>query len=219
MGYRPSYCCTKLGRYRMRSGTKKKIAIRNRSMTKNGMMPLNTVSERIPVVPATTNALMPTGGVTMPISMNLTIRMPNQIGSNPNSSATGSSRGTEIISSDSDSSTMPIGIKLNNRMSMAIWGAMFQDSTASVIIFGTRAAMKNEDNMADPITMKNTMAVVEAVFCSALVIPAQMPLAPSLRSSNSKMMTAAMAPNAADSVAVKMPEYMPPNTIVNRMTM
>src|SRR5699024_8848761 len=148
----------------MRSGTKKKTAISTRSMTKNGMMPLNTVSDGIPVVPDTTNALIPTGGVTMPISMNFTNRMPNQIGSKPNSTATGSSSGTEIISRDSDSRTIPSGIKLNSRTSMAMVGETFHDRTAAVIMFGTRAAMKNEDKMAEPMRMKNTMAVVEAVY-------------------------------------------------------
>src|SRR5699024_10092129 len=201
----------------MMSGMKKKMPISTRSMRKKGMMPRNTVSDRMPVVPATTKALMPTGGVTMPISMNLTIRMPNQMGSKPNSRATGSSNGTEIISSDNDSSTMPSGTRLSNRMSMTMVGDIFQDNTASVIMFGTRAAMKNAVRIPEPMTMKNTMAVVEAVDSRAPLIPSQMPLAPSLRSSNSRIKTAAMAPKAADSVAVKIPEYIPPNTMANRI--
>src|SRR5699024_8343743 len=171
------------------------------------MMPRNTVSERMPVVPATTKALMPTGGVTIPTSMNLTIRMPNQIGSKPNSTATGKSSGTEIINRDNDSNTMPSGIKLSSRISIANRAGISQDNSASVIIFGTRAAIKNEDKIPEPMTMKNTMAVVEAVFWKAVVSPSQMPFHPSLRTSNSRMMTAAMAPNAADSVAVNSPEY------------
>src|SRR5699024_3009853 len=209
----------RLGRNRMRSGTKKKIAISTRSIKKNGMIPRNTVSERMPVVPATTKALIPTGGVTIPISMNLTIRIPSQMESKPNSSATGNSSGTEIINRDSDSSTMPNGIKLSNKMSMTIDGGISQASTASVILFGTWAAIKNDDKMAETITMKDTIAVVDAELWSAWLIPFQMPLAPSLRSSKSKMMTAAIAPNAADSVAVKIPEYIPPSTMANRITM
>src|SRR5699024_10641231 len=189
----------------MMSGMKKKMAISTRSMRKKGMMPRKTVSDRMPVVPATTKALMPTGGVTMPISMNFTIRMPSQMGSKPNSRATGSSRGTEMTSRDRDSRTMPSGTRLSSRMSMTRVGDIFQPRTALVIMLGTRAATKN------------AMAVGEAVDSRAPVMPCQMPLAPSLRSSMSRMMTAAMAPKAADSVAVKIPEYMPPNTMVNRM--
>src|SRR5690625_261152 len=201
----------------MMSGMKKKMAISTRSMRKKGMMPRKTVSDRMPVVPATTKALMPTGGVTMPISMNFTIRMPSQMGSNPNSRATGSSRGTEMTSRDRDSRTMPSGTRLSSRMSMTRVGDIFQPRTALVIMLGTRAATKKAVRIPEPITMKNTMAVVEAVDSRAPVMPCQMPLAPSLRSSMSRMMTAAMAPKAADSVAVKIPEYMPPNTMVNRM--
>src|SRR5690625_899208 len=203
----------------MMSGTKKNIAMSTRSMTKKGIIPLNTVSERMPVVPATTNALMPTGGVTIPISMNFTIKIPSQIGSKPNSRATGSSKGTEISNRDSDSSTIPSGMRLNNRMSMTICGGMVHPSTASVIMLGTWAAIKNEDRIAEPMTMKNTIAVVDAGLSSAWVIPRQIPLATSLRSSYSKMMTAAIAPNAADSVAVNTPEYIPPSTIRNKITM
>src|SRR5699024_7607926 len=190
-----------------------------KSSTKNGMMPRKTVSERMPVVPATTKALIPTGGVTIPISMNLTIKMPSQIGSKPNSRATAKSNGTEIISSDNDSNTMPNGIRLSSSISISNQAGISQDNTASVIIFGTRAAIKNEDKMPEPITMKSTMAVVDAVFCRAVVSPSQMPFHPSLRTSTSRMITAAMAPNAADSVAVKIPEYIPPKTMANRIMM
>src|SRR5699024_6133003 len=127
---------------------------------------------------------------------------PNQMGSNPNSKATGNNKGTEIISSDSDSRTMPRGTRLSSRMSMTKVGDMFQDNTVSVIMLGTRAAMKNAVRMPEPMTMKKTMAVVDAVASRAPVMPFQIPLAPSLRSSHSRMITAAMAPKAADSVAV-----------------
>src|SRR5690625_1399518 len=194
----------------MMSGMKKKMAMRTRSMRKKGMMPRKTVSDRMPVVPATTKALMPTGGVTMPISMNFTIRMPSQMGSNPNSRATGSSRGTEMTSRDRDSRTMPSGTRHSSRMSMTRVGDMFQPRTAMVTMLRTRAATKKAVRMTTTITMHTTMAVVDAVDCRAPVMPCQIPLAPSLRSSMSKMTTAAMAPNAADSVAVKILEYMPP---------
>src|SRR5699024_1373010 len=177
----------------MMSGMKKKMAISTRSMRKKGMMPRKTVSDRMPVVPATTKALMPTGGVTMPISMNFTIRMPNQMGSNPNSKATGNNKGTEIISSDSDSRTMPRGARLSRRMGTTQVSGTAQGNTVSVIVLRTRGAVKDAVRMPQPMTMQRPMAVVDAVASRAPVMPFQLPLAPSLRSSHSRMITAAMA--------------------------
>src|SRR5699024_3876012 len=117
------------------------------------MMPRKTVSERMQVVPSTTKALVPNGGVTITSSMNLTIKMHSHISSKPNFRATGKSNGTEIMSSDNDSNTMPNGIRLSSRISIANRAGISQDNTASVIIFGTRAAIKNEDKMPEPITM------------------------------------------------------------------
>jgi hypothetical protein len=77
--------------------------------------------------------------------------------------------------------------------------------------------MKNIESTAEPTMIEKTIEVVPAVSLRAEVRASRMAVQPSRHISMTRNTPAASAPIAADSVGVKIPEYMPPNTMKKRM--
>ena len=74
---------------RARAGNNSTIIKTTVSEIQNGNEPLITVVTGNPVTPLTANKFKPTGGITLPISIQSAVNTPRWIGSTPRASATG----------------------------------------------------------------------------------------------------------------------------------